>query len=69
MDRGFPQILKELRLHDKLTYKQLAAKIGYHLSMIGSWELGQAEPKMSALIALADHFGVSLDYLVGRKDY
>lgn len=29
---------------------------------------GEREPPMSTLIALADYFNVSLDYLVGRSD-
>jgi transcriptional regulator with XRE-family HTH domain len=30
------------------------------------WENGLREPTMSSLILLADYFGVSIDYLVGR---
>ena len=32
------------------------------------YETGDREPKMATLIALADYFGVTLDYLVGRTD-
>lgn len=32
------------------------------------YEYGKSEPKINVLIALADYFDVSLDYLVGRSD-
>ena len=32
------------------------------------WEKGRSEPDVSSLVALADFFGVSVDYLVGRTD-
>ena len=32
------------------------------------YEYGKNEPTASVLIALADFFDVSLDYLVGRSD-
>nr|WP_325306760.1 helix-turn-helix transcriptional regulator [uncultured Oscillibacter sp.] len=31
-------------------------------------ESGEHRPSLDTLIALADHFGVSLDYLAGRSD-
>ena len=35
---------------------------------IYSYEKGRASPEMKGLIGLADYFGVSIDYLVGRTD-
>ena len=41
-----------------------------NISIMGyyRYERGEREPSMSTLIALADFFDVSLDYLVGRSD-
>jgi transcriptional regulator with XRE-family HTH domain len=36
---------------------------------VRKYERGEAKPNMSALIALADYYEVSLDYLTGRVKY
>ena len=48
---------------------ELAKKINVGKSIISAWELGLNEPKLSNLIAIADFFDVSIDYLAGRVDY
>lgn len=64
----FAQNLKNLRKERQLTYESLAKKIGYSKAIIGFWENEQKQPNMEALIALADFFNVSIDFLVGRED-
>ena len=56
-----------LRTQHRLTQKELADKIGVSRSSIAKYELNQAYPTISILIAIADYFDVSLDYLCGRK--
>ena len=65
---SFPERLKELRSSKNLTQKQVYEAIG--MSAIGyqRYEYGEREPAYQKLIALADYFDVSLDYLVGRSD-
>ena len=65
---NFAVRLKELRLSKSLTQKQLASDLGMSERGIQHYECGTREPSMAALIALADFFDVSLDYLVGRSD-
>ena len=36
---------------------------------IKRYEMGTQKPSMDALISIADYFGVSIDYLLGRSDY
>lgn len=48
--------------------KQLADATGLVRQAIRNYELGERTPPLSALIALADYFDVSIDYLVGRTD-
>ena len=64
----FNEILRLLRKEHKLTYEQLSQEIGYSKAIIGFWENGQKQPTLSALIALANFFNVSIDYLAGRED-
>ena len=33
-----------------------------------NYETGQSEPKLATLLAIADYYQVSIDYLVGRTD-
>ena len=37
--------------------------------MIGMYERGEKAPSVDALVRLADYFGVSTDYLLGRKNF
>lgn len=65
---NFPERLFDLRKASGLTQKQLA--VASNLSEVGikSYEQCKREPAYKQLIALADYFNVSLDYLVGRSD-
>ena len=45
-----------------------AASIGLKKYAVYSYEKGRACPDMRGLIALADYFNVSMDYLAGRTD-
>lgn len=60
--------LKELRLRDKKTQKELAVLLGIDRTTYTKYETEASEPNLETLIALADYFDVSLDYLVGRSD-
>lgn len=60
--------LKRCRKFRKATQKQAAIAAGVTESMYQFYEYGRNEPTASVLIALADYFNVSLDYLVGRSD-
>lgn len=66
---SFSERLKELRISRGLTQKQVYEAVG--MSAIGyqRYEYGDREPAYQKLIALADYFDVSLDYLVGRSDF
>lgn len=60
-------ILKELRIRQGMTQKQLAKLMHVSSQTILNWESGIYEPKIKQLIALADIFHVSIDYLVERE--
>lgn len=58
----------DLRRSHDLTQKQLADNTGLSEIGVQSYERRRRKPAHDALLALADFFGVSLDYLVGRTD-
>jgi transcriptional regulator with XRE-family HTH domain len=60
--------LKALRLERHLQQSDVARIIGCGQPLYSRYERGEREIPLSALIALADFYGVSLDYLVGRSD-
>ena len=60
--------MKNLRKSRNITQKQLASGIGASERGIQQYELGERKPTYNMLIALADYFDVSLDYLVGHSD-
>jgi transcriptional regulator with XRE-family HTH domain len=64
----FSKRLKELRKLRCVTQKQVGEAIGSGERVIRNYEIGAREPAFSYLIALADYFDVSLDYLTGRSD-
>ena len=60
--------LKELRTARKLYQKELADLLQIDRTTYAKYETGDSEPPLASLIALADFFGVSLDYIAGRDD-
>lgn len=62
------QRLKQLRDVKKITQKNLARALSVGLSTVAMWETGDRHPDHEMLVKIADFFGVSVDYLLGR-DY
>ncbi|MBR1811718.1 MAG: helix-turn-helix transcriptional regulator [Clostridia bacterium] len=58
--------LIELRTKEDFTQEVFAAMIGVSRSTYAAYEKGRNEPDIHTLIKIADIYGVSLDYLVGR---
>ncbi|MGX9931996.1 helix-turn-helix transcriptional regulator [Virgibacillus salarius] len=59
--------LKELRKQKKLTQKELGEIINVSKVSISGYESGDRTPDTDNLKRLADYFGVSSDYLLGRE--
>lgn len=62
----FYEKLKLLRINAGLSQYSLADALSIPQSTIGGWESGKREPKIATVQRLADFFGVSVDYLLGR---
>ena len=63
----FSVILKTLRKEHNFTQQELADKSGISRSNINNWENDKSLPLPNGLIALADAFGCTVDYLLGRE--
>ncbi len=61
-------IIKDLREQKNLTQSSLAKLLNISPSTIGMWEQNRRSPDNDALKKIADFFGVSADYLLGRTD-
>ena len=60
--------LKELREKRRLSQITLAMELNLSQNSISRYETGEREADHATLIAIADYFGVSIDYLLGRTD-
>lgn len=68
MSVSFRHRLKSLRKEKNVTQAQIAAILDYGYTAVANYEAGKNEPSIENLIRIADFFGVSLDYLVGRSE-
>ena len=59
--------LRILREKAGLSQAALAKKLGINQSAVAAWEAGRNKPENTKLEALANIFGVSTDYLLGRE--
>jgi len=64
----FSERLLLLRREYKMTQAQLAHAIGVHERGLRGYELGSMQPTLPVIIALANHFCVSTDYLLGLTE-
>lgn len=60
--------LKELREKNKISQLKLALALNVNQNTISRYENGEREAGYRVLIALADYFDVSIDYLLERTD-
>ena len=64
----FSARLRETRKASHETQQQVADGLGVSRQHYQKFESGENLPSLENFIALADHFGVSLDYLAGRTE-
>lgn len=60
--------LKELREERYKSQQVFADVFGVAQSTVGMWESGSRTPNPETMGKLADFFGVSVDYLLGREE-
>ena len=62
------ELLRDLREDRDLNQSVVAELLGMSQQQYSRYEKGESELPLRALAALADYYGVSTDYLMGRKD-
>ena len=62
------QRLRYLIKQSKSTQKEIATALGFSQQRFNYYANGQREPDSETLCAIADYFGVSVDYLLGREE-
>ncbi len=60
--------IRLLRQAQGMKQEQLGKKLGVSKQSVSNWENGNIMPSIELLVRLADCFGVSTDYLLGRTD-
>ena len=60
--------LKSLRLERNLKQEEAAKELEISVRSYCRYEYGEREPVASVLWRMADFYGVTIDYLVGRKE-
>jgi len=69
MKNLFAQNLKTLRIGENLKQIELAKILQTTQRKISYWESGKIEPDLDMLWAIANYFDISVDELIGKKDY
>lgn len=60
--------LRDLREDKDLKQKDIAELLKIHQTTYSDYELGRLNIPIAALHMLADYYGVSVDYLLGRTN-
>lgn len=64
----FRQRLQQLREKKRISRKVLSELCGLNSDAIRRYERGEIEPTLHSLVAIAEYFEVTVDYLAGRCD-
>lgn len=60
--------MKELRKERNLRQEDIAVELGIAITTYCRYELGMRDPTLAVLCRMADYYGVTTDYLLGRSD-
>ncbi|CEO04824.1 DNA-binding protein [[Clostridium] sordellii] len=64
----FAEILRKERVNLGLNQVEFAKIFNVTKQTVSNWENGNRNPDSATLSKLADYFGVTVDYLLGRTD-
>ena len=61
--------IKEIRTENGLSHEKLGALLSVSQDTVSLWEKGKSVPTAEFLIAIAQQFDVSVDYILCLKNY
>ncbi|HCC00169.1 MAG TPA: transcriptional regulator [Ruminococcaceae bacterium] len=67
MNKDFPRILSLLRKEKGISQKNAAGQLGISQALLSHYEKGIRECGLDFVVRVADFYGVSCDYLLGRS--
>lgn len=59
--------IKDIRARKGLTQAEVASALGVSSVVYSRYETGSRQPSIDMLVQMADIFGVTVDYLLGRR--
>ena len=65
MDNNILHTVQKLCAKENITITELERNLCFSVSSIRKWDKG--DPAISKVVAIADYFNVSLDYITGRS--
>lgn len=68
MNKDFPRVMKLLRKERGLKQKEAAEQLGVAQALLSHYENGKRECGLDFLVYVADFYGVSVDYILGRTN-
>ena len=68
MIKDLPMKLKELRIANNLSQKEVSQKLDVSTSIISGYETGERTPSLENLLALSYLYKCSTDYLLSKEN-
>lgn len=65
---NFGESLNEILTDRNIKVKDFAKSVNISLATVYSWMSNSTEPALSSVIAIADYFKCSVEFLIGRSD-
>lgn len=59
--------IRELREQHGISQEELAQRLGVEPPAVSKWDRNLTFPRMDKLVAMADIFGCTVDYILGRE--
>ena len=66
MEKSLNENIRTLRMEKAVNQVELAKALNVSKQCVSNWENDNVVPSIEMLVKLADFFGVSTDYLLGR---